>query len=299
MELADDISSSSAATSQAVGRTPPGRPASTHSAQARALRVLRARPGRGARPHVPRPKPSCPSKRSTAGARARSSRGSSRTGRATRDPCSARARSPRRRSVPLPSAPRGFAGGCGRRGGDVRCIAWQPERGARRSLSPRAVPSTCTTGSRTTAGATGCRSRSCRRAAAGARRVKIRRLELVVLACGGCLRASCSSSRSARDGARDLRARGRRRRARVFGARRAARRRRCWTASTSPRSVSGKPLMHIKADRTIGYGPGAGLPPNLYAGEKVTLTVYPDDGAPVTVHSDRGDVRRAHAARRS
>src|SRR5450631_2256418 len=47
--------------------------------------------------------------------------------------------------------------------------------------------------------------------------------------------------------------------------------------------------MRIKADRTIGYGPGAGLPPDLYAGEKVTLTVYPDDGAPVTVHSDRGE----------
>ena len=54
-------------------------------------------------------------------------------------------------------------------------------------------------------------------------------------------------------------------------------------------SVAGKPLMRIKADRTIGYGPGAGLPPDLYAGEKVTLTVYPDDGAPVTVHSERGE----------
>ncbi len=54
-------------------------------------------------------------------------------------------------------------------------------------------------------------------------------------------------------------------------------------------SLAGKPLMRIKADRTIGYGPGAGLPPDLYAGEKVTLTVYPDDGAPVTVHSEKGE----------
>ena len=54
-------------------------------------------------------------------------------------------------------------------------------------------------------------------------------------------------------------------------------------------SVKGKPLMRIRADRTIGYGPAAGLAPNLYSGEKVELTVYPDDGAPVTVHSDKAD----------
>jgi len=52
-------------------------------------------------------------------------------------------------------------------------------------------------------------------------------------------------------------------------------------------SLKGKPLMRIQADRTIGYGPAAGLAPNLYAGEKVQLTVYPDDGPPVTVHSER------------
>ncbi len=54
-------------------------------------------------------------------------------------------------------------------------------------------------------------------------------------------------------------------------------------------SVNGKPLMRIKADRTVGYGPAAGLAPNLYAGEKVELTVYPDDGPPVTVRSERAD----------
>ena len=54
-------------------------------------------------------------------------------------------------------------------------------------------------------------------------------------------------------------------------------------------SVGGKPLLRIQADRTVGYGPAAGLAPHLYAGEKVTLTVYPEEGAPVTVHSDRAD----------
>jgi len=54
-------------------------------------------------------------------------------------------------------------------------------------------------------------------------------------------------------------------------------------------SFEGKPLLRIKADRTVGYGTAAGLAPNLYAGEKVTLTVYPDDGAPVTVLADRAD----------
>lgn len=52
--------------------------------------------------------------------------------------------------------------------------------------------------------------------------------------------------------------------------------------------AGGKPLMRIRADRTIGYGSGAGLAPDLYAGEKVTLTLYPDDGGPVTVNADRG-----------
>ena len=50
----------------------------------------------------------------------------------------------------------------------------------------------------------------------------------------------------------------------------------------------GKPQLRIKAERTVGYGPAAGLPPDLYAGEKIVLTVYPDDGSPVTVHADRG-----------
>ena len=53
--------------------------------------------------------------------------------------------------------------------------------------------------------------------------------------------------------------------------------------------VKGKPLLRIQAKRTVGYGPGAGLPPNLYTGEKVTLTVYPEDGSPVTVYADRAN----------
>lgn len=52
-------------------------------------------------------------------------------------------------------------------------------------------------------------------------------------------------------------------------------------------SVGDKPLFRIRSDRTVGYGAGAGLPPNLYALERVSLTVYPEEGAPVTVQSDR------------
>ncbi len=52
-------------------------------------------------------------------------------------------------------------------------------------------------------------------------------------------------------------------------------------------NVGGKPLFHIQSERTVGFGPAAGLMPNLYALEKVTLTVYPETGEPVTVHADR------------
>jgi lipopolysaccharide export system protein LptA len=52
-------------------------------------------------------------------------------------------------------------------------------------------------------------------------------------------------------------------------------------------SAGEKPLFRVRSDRTIGFGAGAGLPPNLYALERVSLTVYPEEGAPVTVQSDR------------
>jgi lipopolysaccharide export system protein LptA len=52
-------------------------------------------------------------------------------------------------------------------------------------------------------------------------------------------------------------------------------------------SVGEKPLFRIRSDRTIGFGAGAGLPPNLYALERVALTVYPEEGPPVTVQSDQ------------
>ncbi len=51
-------------------------------------------------------------------------------------------------------------------------------------------------------------------------------------------------------------------------------------------TLRGKPLFHIQSERTVGFGAAAGLLPNLYALEKVALTVYPETGAPVTVHSD-------------
>ena len=59
--------------------------------------------------------------------------------------------------------------------------------------------------------------------------------------------------------------------------------------STSPnRSAGNRSCASRRTARRLraGRGPGA---PDLYAGEKVTLTVYPDDGAPVTVHSERGE----------
>ncbi len=52
-------------------------------------------------------------------------------------------------------------------------------------------------------------------------------------------------------------------------------------------SVGEKPLFRIRSDRTVGFGSGAGLPPNWYALEKVSLTVYPDEGSPVTAQADR------------
>jgi len=52
-------------------------------------------------------------------------------------------------------------------------------------------------------------------------------------------------------------------------------------------SVGEKPLFRIRSERTIGFGSGAGLPPNWYALEKVSLTIYPETGAPVTVLADR------------
>ncbi|MEP6802214.1 MAG: LptA/OstA family protein [Acidobacteriota bacterium] len=51
-------------------------------------------------------------------------------------------------------------------------------------------------------------------------------------------------------------------------------------------TLRGKPLFHIQSERTVGFGAAAGLLPDLYALEKVALTVYPETGAPVTVHSE-------------
>jgi lipopolysaccharide export system protein LptA len=52
-------------------------------------------------------------------------------------------------------------------------------------------------------------------------------------------------------------------------------------------SVGERPLFRIRSDRTVGFGAGAGLPPNRYALERVSLTVYPEEGAPVTIQADR------------
>jgi lipopolysaccharide export system protein LptA len=52
-------------------------------------------------------------------------------------------------------------------------------------------------------------------------------------------------------------------------------------------SVGEKPIFRIRSERTVGFGAGAGLPPNWYALQKVALTIYPEAGAPVTVQADR------------
>ncbi|MEO8188937.1 MAG: LptA/OstA family protein [Acidobacteriota bacterium] len=63
-------------------------------------------------------------------------------------------------------------------------------------------------------------------------------------------------------------------------------------------TLRGKPLFHIQSERTVGFGAAAGLLPNLYALEKVALTVYPETGAPVTVHSEKATYdQRTNAAR--
>jgi len=57
-------------------------------------------------------------------------------------------------------------------------------------------------------------------------------------------------------------------------------------------SVRGRPLFRIQAKATAGFGGAAaatGTGPDVYAGEGVTLTLYPEDGPPVTVESDRAE----------
>jgi lipopolysaccharide export system protein LptA len=52
-------------------------------------------------------------------------------------------------------------------------------------------------------------------------------------------------------------------------------------------TVGGKPIFRIQSERTVGFGPAAGLVPNVYALEQVVLTLYPERGAPVTVRAEK------------
>ena len=62
-------------------------------------------------------------------------------------------------------------------------------------------------------------------------------------------------------------------------------------------TVRGKPVFRIQAERTVAFGPAAGLVPNAYTLEKVALTVYPEDGSAVTVHAEHANYdRRSNAA---
>jgi LPS export ABC transporter protein LptC len=52
-------------------------------------------------------------------------------------------------------------------------------------------------------------------------------------------------------------------------------------------TVGGKPIFRIQSERTVGFGPAAGLVPNVYALEQVALTLYPEERAPVTVRAEK------------
>lgn len=54
-------------------------------------------------------------------------------------------------------------------------------------------------------------------------------------------------------------------------------------------TVRGKPVFRIRSERTVGFGPAAGLAPERYALERVHLTLYPEQGAPVTVEAESAD----------
>src|SRR6266508_3295714 len=57
-------------------------------------------------------------------------------------------------------------------------------------------------------------------------------------------------------------------------------------------TVGGKPLFRIQSERTVGFGPAAGLVPNVYALEEVSLTLYPEESAPVTVRAEKAQYDR-------
>lgn len=52
-------------------------------------------------------------------------------------------------------------------------------------------------------------------------------------------------------------------------------------------TLRGKPLFRIRSEKTVGFGPAAGLLPDSYALEKVALTIYTEQGSPITVHANR------------
>jgi hypothetical protein len=65
-------------------------------------------------------------------------------------------------------------------------------------------------------------------------------------------------------------------------------------------SVKGKPIFRIQSERTVAFGADPGLVPNVYLLENVTLTLYPEHGAAVTVRSDKAEYdqrTKRHASR--
>src|SRR5262249_50843864 len=54
-------------------------------------------------------------------------------------------------------------------------------------------------------------------------------------------------------------------------------------------TVKSQPVFRLPPQRTAGFGPGPGLAPDRYALEKVALTLFSEDHAPVEVQADTAD----------
>ena len=54
-------------------------------------------------------------------------------------------------------------------------------------------------------------------------------------------------------------------------------------------TVRGEPVFRLRSERTVGFGPAAGLAPDRYALEKVALTLFTKGGAPLDVHAETAD----------
>ena len=113
-----------------------------------------------------------------------------------------------------------------------------------------------------------------------------RRVELLVLAFGVLFAAAVALS--LRAGFRPSRSSGRRA-SDLPGARDGGQATTVLSGFDYTETVRGKPVFRIRSERTVGFGPGAGLAPDRYALERVALTLFTEGGAPLDVHADAAD----------